>query len=151
MDTLFNLYRVIHLIIITYAITAYGSSSPVRTLAKGQFGGITKASHEIIKDQAAWKKLWEQNNVNAQPEVKIPKVNFAKEMVIMVTMGQQRTGGYAIEIVKIEPAAKRLNISVRRVTPPSGAMLIQTLTSPFHIVAVPKSDLSPEFLEIKGQ
>jgi len=51
----------------------------------------------------------------------------------------------------VESVDKRLKIWVRRKTPPPGAMLIQTLTVPFHIVAVPKSDLRPEFVEMKGE
>ena len=68
-------------------------------------------------------------------------------MVIVVTMGTKRTGGYSIEIVGAGPAGKKLKVSVKQTSPAPGAMTIQALTAPFHFVAVPRNELEPEFVE----
>src|SRR5690349_2251334 len=122
-------------------------SLPVRSLAKGAFSGVRDARQEVIRDAATWEKFWEQHSVSAGSAAKIPAVDFAKEMVIAVTMGMKRTGGYRIEIARVEPAGKSLKIFVKQTSPPPGALTIQALTAPFHFVAVPKSDLKPEFVE----
>ena len=150
-DTHFSFPLLIILTLIACTATGYGDALTLRTIAKGSFSGITKATEEVIKDNAAWEKTWAQHNRDKRAEGKVPEIDFAKAMAVVVTMGQQRTGGYAIEIVKVESVDKRLKIWVRRKTPPPGAMLIQALTVPFHIVAVPKSDLRPEFVEMKGE
>jgi hypothetical protein len=72
-------------------------------------------------------------------------------MVIAVTMGTKRTGGYAIEIVGVEVVDKKLKISVKETSPPPGAMAIQVLSAPFHFVAMPRSDFAVEFEEAKTQ
>jgi hypothetical protein len=70
-------------------------------------------------------------------------------MVIAVTMGRRSTGGYSIEITRVERVGNRLRVEVTRTAPPRGAMTIQALTAPFHFVAVPASDLPVRFVEKK--
>jgi len=121
---------------------------PIRVLAKGAFSGIREARQEVINDAEHWEKLWNQHATSAGSEEKIPAVDFSKEMVIVAAMGTRRTGGYSIEIVRVEPGGKTLSIAVRKSSPPPGAITIQALTAPFHFVAVPKSDLKPRFVEV---
>ncbi|PYL01207.1 MAG: hypothetical protein DME19_02410, partial [Verrucomicrobia bacterium] len=124
-------------------------SLPIRSLAKGGFSGIKEARQEVIRDPVAWEKLWKQHSASASSAEKIPAVDFASEIVVAATMGTKRTGGYTIEIIRVEPAEKSLKIFVKQTSPPPGALTIQALTAPFHFVAVPKSDLKPEFVEAK--
>jgi hypothetical protein len=135
------------LLIMSFA-PAMAESMPMRTLAQGAFGGIQLPKREVIKDAAAWEKLWAQHAAPTRGGER-PQVDFSKEMVILVTMGRQTTGGYAIEITKVEPDREHLRIMIKRTSPPPDAMTIQALTAPFHIVAVPRSDLEPRFIEGK--
>lgn len=120
---------------------------PIRSLAKGAFSGIREARQEVINDAAHWEKLWNQHGTSTGSAEKIPAVDFSKEMVIVATMGTRRTGGYSIEIVRVAPTGKTLSIAIKQGSPPPGAITIQALTAPFHFVAVPRSDLKPEFVE----
>jgi len=120
---------------------------PIRSLAKGVFSGIRDAKQEIVRNADDWEKLWKQHAVSAGAAEKVPEVDFAKEMVVAATMGTRRTGGYSIEIVSVEAGEKTLKISVRKRSPPPGALTVQALTAPFHFVAVPRNDLKPEFVE----
>ena len=119
----------------------------MRTLAKGAFSGVREAKQEVIKGQAAWDKFLSAHQANAKSAPQIPAVDFAKEMVIAVTMGRKSSGGYSIEIIGVEAAANRLKISVKRNSPVPGAITITALTAPFHFVAVHRSDLRPEFVD----
>lgn len=121
----------------------------MRTLAKGAFSGITEATQRIIKDRETWGQLWARHSGFRSPPEPIPAVNFDKEMVIVVTLGRQRTGGYAIEITRVQADGKHLKIFVKRSAPPPGAMTIQALTAPFLMVAIPRSGLPPEFVATK--
>ena len=130
--------------------TATGADQPIlRSLGKGGFSGIKEARQEVIKDKAAWEKLWTEHTTTTRNAAPAPEVDFAKEMVIVTTMGTKRTGGYSVEIVSAEPANKKIRITVRQTSPPPGAMAIQALTAPFHFVAVPRSDLTADFVETK--
>jgi hypothetical protein len=119
----------------------------LRTLAKGSFSGIAEAKKEVLKDQAAWEKLWTKHTSAMKPGEKLPAVNFEKEVIIVVTMGRQRTGGYAIEILSAKEIDKHFQITIRKTLPKPGSMAIQALTAPFHFAAAPKSDMKPQFME----
>ena len=129
-------------------LNAHGAQPlPIRSLAKGAFSGIKAARQEVVRGAGQWETLWKQHSTSAGSVEKIPAVDFSKEMVIAATMGEQRTGGYSIEIVRVEPKGTTLSIAVRLSSPPPGAITIQALTAPFHFVAVPRSDLKAEFVE----
>jgi len=125
------------------------SAAPLslRSLAKGGLSGIKEAKKEVIKDRAAWEKLWAEHGKTTRNATPAPAVDFSKEMVIVATMGTKRTGGYTVEIVSAQAAGKKLRVFVKQTSPAPGAMTIQALTAPFHFVAVPKSDLEVEFVE----
>ena len=130
-------------------VNANDRSLLIRSLAKGALSGIKEAKQEVIRDAAAWERFRKQHSISEQSAERIPPVDFSKEMIVAATMGTKRTGGYTIEIVRVEPAGKSLQIFVKQTSPPPGALTIQALTAPFHFVAVPKSDLKPEFVEDK--
>ena len=124
-------------------------TNAIRSLKKGAFSGIREVKQDVVKSADAWEKLWKQHSAAAGASDKIPAVDFSKEMVVVATMGTKRTGGYTIEIEGVEATGKTLKISVKKTSPPPDAMTIQALTAPFHFVAVPKSDLKPEFVDVK--
>ncbi|HKS36199.1 MAG TPA: protease complex subunit PrcB family protein [Verrucomicrobiae bacterium] len=123
----------------------------LRSLGKGGFSGIKDVRQEVIKDKAAWEKLWTEHTKTTRTATPVPEVDFAKEMVIVATQGTKRTGGYSVEIVSAEPAGKKFRVAVKQASPPPGALAIQALTAPFHFVAVPRSDLEVEFIEPKAE
>ena len=129
--------------------TGRADNLPMRKIAKGAMSGVREAKQEVIKTKSDWELFWSKHSVNQSAVTAIPDVDFGKETVVAVIMGQQRTGGFTIEIIGVESEAEKLVISIKRSSPPKGAMVIQALTTPFHIVAVPRSDLKPEFVEVK--
>jgi hypothetical protein len=133
-------------------ITGCISAAPVnpqpfklRPIEKGAFSAVEQPTKAIIKDEDSWGKFWKQHTTNATK----PKIDFSKEMVVVITMGRQRSGGFSIEIADVREIDGRLRVSFKQKTPPPGSFSIQTLTSPFHIVAVPRSSQKPEFVELK--
>ena len=135
---------------LVHCVAANGAQTPpIRSLKKGAFSGIREMKQDVVKSADAWEKLWKQHSTAAGSSDKIPSVDFSKEMVVVATMGSKRTGGYTIEIVDVEARDKSLRISIKKTSPPPDAMTIQALTAPFHFVAVPKSDLKPEFVDVK--
>ncbi len=129
---------------------AVGAEPPAfRVVSKGAVSGIREPRQTVIKDQTEWEKFWTLHQPGQGTNRKPPVVDFTKEIIIALTLGQQRTGGYAIAVTGVEAAGDRLRISVKRSAPKPGMMVTQALTAPFCIVAAPRSELKPEFLETK--
>jgi len=61
-------------------------------------------------------------------------------MVVGIFLGERGTGGYAIELTKVERDGSHLRISYRSQTPDSGAMLTQALTQPYHLIKLSRDD-----------
>lgn len=53
-------------------------------------------------------------------------------------MGEKNTGGYGIQISGIKESNNNLYIELEETVPSSGAVAIQQLTQPYHIVVVGK-------------
>lgn len=137
-------------LLMTGCLSDRGAQSiPIRRLEKGSQSGVVEPRQVVIKDTASWERLWREHQSGNQPQRPAPEIDFAREIVIFVAMGQQSSGGFTIEIVNVEASQLGFRILFQRKGPPPDAMTTQALTAPFEIVAIPKSDLRPEFVEIK--
>lgn len=117
----------------------------VRQEFKGQHSGFRKAAHLVVKDAKEWQRLWALCTANQEPKPPLPRVDFTKEMVLAALMGEQRTGGYAIEIVQVRQQKKQIVVTVRRQTPPKDALTTMALTQPYHLLVVERSDRPVRF------
>lgn len=122
---------------------AWAAALPMRELASGVLGGICQPNAYLIEDATTWSSLWATVIVGGGPP---PPVNFETEMVVGATMGDRPTGGYAVAIRSVEATTNRLLITVVYYAPPPDTTVTFGFTCPFQFVAVPKSELPPEFV-----
>lgn len=57
-------------------------------------------------------------------------------LYIAVFAGSQRTGGYGIRVVRVDREGDTLTVRATFSSPPPGALTIQVLTSPAHLVSI---------------
>lgn len=55
--------------------------------------------------------------------------------------GAKRTGGFAVRVERVERDRDRLVVHARFTEPPPGAIVIQVLTSPAHLVSIERGRL----------
>ena len=110
------------------------ASVPIRSLDKGISSRVDVAGQAAVRSDAEWSTLWSQH----AGERARPAVDFSKEMVLAVFLGTRSTAGYSVEIVGAREEGGALVVSYRESRPPSGSVTAQVLTSPYHLVAVPK-------------
>src|SRR5439155_15566888 len=79
-----------------------------------------------------------------------PPVDFSREMVVGVFMGERDTGGYQIEIIEVERTASVLRVLYVTREPEAGAILTQALTQPFHLVRLARDDAFVSFVRESG-
>ena len=118
-----------------------------RNLARGGFGGLQETNQTVLRDPKAWAELWTKNAVEAKAVKTVPFVDFSTEMVVAVALGRQRSGGYLVEITTVETSGDKLRVTYRRKGPPPDSIVAQLVTTPYHFVAVPRSDRKAEFVE----
>ena len=126
------------------------------TLVQGASSQITTKEEAVIENQDVWLGFWEKHKTGDFPSPKgafapssgsLPEVDFTKELVIAVFLGEQPTGGYALGIEEITLRQREAEVEVTvDVTRPNPRDLVtQVLTQPFHIIKVQKLNTPVRF------
>lgn len=119
----------------------------VTVIHSGSNSGYGKAREEIIKTLGEWQALWGDVTYAILPSSPVPEIDFKKEMVLGVFMGNRNTGGYNTEIKKIIESEGIYQVYVQETSPGKNCITTQSLTQPFQIVKIPKTDLKIEFIK----
>lgn len=101
-----------------------------RVLETGTQSGVTTPGTQVIRDQAALDALWLQHS----PGNAAPTVDFNENYVVALFMGQQSTGGYTLELDRLERFGDAIHMTTVSTSPTGPAPSV--LTFPFEIVAV---------------
>ena len=122
--------------------TACAAAAPVpfSTLAKGLASGVAQPTQIVVRTQDDWGGLWSRHMRTQTAPPPPPPVDFSRDMVVALFMGERPTGGYAIEVTRIERTDSGLSVHYRTTRPDPAAMQAQALTQPFHLVALPRTD-----------
>jgi len=107
-----------------------------QTIDKGSQSGVREPLQTVVRGPAEWKTLWQKHasiKLNPHPA---PAVDFSKDIVAGVFLGEKLTGGFDVEIVRIDQTGPALVIEYREKSPLPGSIVTQALTQPFHIVKV---------------
>ena len=115
---------------------------PMRTLSQVSNSRIMTSRYVVAQDLESFRQLWIEH---AGSEESMPMVDFSKEMVVAAFMGEQPSGGFALNISEVAEASGRLQIRLNRSQPGPEQMVIQMLTAPAHLVAIPRRDLPIDF------
>ena len=107
-----------------------------RSVGKGYRSGVRAPMQIVVRSQNEWSALWRQHAVNDPSSRPAPAVDFDKEVVVALFLGEKPTGGYDVQISRAEQTQDGLTIYYREKSPLPGGMVTQALTQPFHIVRI---------------
>ena len=107
----------------------------VVTLARGDASRIVEPRRLIARSDEEWRTVWA---LHAGPDTAPPPVDFDSRIVAAVFAGERPSSGHAVEIVAA-PAAGGTRLLVSERAPAPGTMAAQVITSPFHIVTLPRT------------
>lgn len=118
---------------------------PFETIVQGTHAARRDAGQEVIRSQDEYERVWRQIRNNEGDTGPPPEVDFASETVVALFMGRRNTGGYSIEVDEIRAGARRATIYYREYSPDPGDIVTQVLTSPFHLVRIPRLERDIRF------
>jgi hypothetical protein len=137
--------RCVALVVIGGALVACPPASAIppvqtvsfRTVAKGDgsSSAISRRESLTIKGEPRWRKLWDAFGGGSEP----PEIDFSSQMLIAVTQGRQPSGGHKIRIARIERTRAGWLVKVVETRPGRGCVVAGVITSPYHVVRVPRS------------
>jgi len=120
------------------------TTATMKTVDKGPMSAIDSQRQVTVRTPEEFATLW-KSHANDR---KMAEVDFTNNMVVGIFLGSRPTGGYGVEIVGAQPEGNTLVVKYKEARPGRGMMTAQVLTSPFHLVAVPKFDGPVRFEKI---
>lgn len=117
-----------------------GATLPFSTVAKGFASGVLEPLQVAIRTREEWIAFWARHTRAQVQPPSAPPVDFGREMVVGIFLGERPTGGYEIEITKVERGDAGLRIHYRSKNPDPGAMVTQARTQPYHVIRLVRDD-----------
>lgn len=97
---------------------------------------LSQRERLVIRDNAAWIAFWTRMNANHQPEPFRPAVDFSKEMIVAVAMGERESGGYQITMPSARVEAGSLIVDVLSRSPGPTCVVTAAITQPVDLARV---------------
>jgi len=122
-----------------------GGDSGANILATGSHSNMKDQQYSDIHNQADFDALWNKAFANQSSAPDKPVVDFSKDMVLAVFIGEQPTGGFRIRISKVDTSGADIEVTVVGIQPGQNCRHTQTSTEPFLIATIPASTKTVNF------
>jgi hypothetical protein len=126
-------------------VNTVAQGTVLTTVAQGAMSTIEEPRQAVVRTAAEWQAFWKQHD----PGGAAPPVDFGQSMVVAVFLGSRPTAGVTAEITAVKTEGTRTIVEYRERQPPPDAFVAQVITSPFHVVRVPRAAGSVEFRRLK--
>jgi hypothetical protein len=117
-----------------FALSLQPGAAGVETIVRDAMSHVEAPGEAVARTAAEWTALWRRHAGDAPA----PPVDFARRTVVAVFLGSRPTAGYGVEITGTRQQGGALIVAWREGRPDPGQITAQIITSPAHIVSVPK-------------
>ncbi len=112
----------------------------------GTYSGMLKPIRAVVRDAVTFENLWKAA-WTFTPAPAVPEVDFATHVVLVVALGEQGSGGYAIQVAEVVSEGYGLRALVHSTAPGSGCAVTTALTQPVEFVGVAAKGAAIRFVE----
>ncbi len=127
-----------------------GSTIGFESVVRDAFSGVSEAKQVVIKDAAAWEKLWAEHAKYRVPTPELPKVDFSQHMLLGLFTGDSANSCHSTGIVRVASKDGKMVVEYEKRVVDAGAICLPVVTQPMHVVAVERNDAPVEFVEVKA-
>jgi len=107
-----------------------------KTLIENQMGGYVTPEIRVVKDREGLVKVYGQVNKTRKPGFPIPDIDFSKETIVAVFMGEKSTGGFGVSVEEVKEENRKLMVAIKERKPNPKDMVTTVITQPFCIVKI---------------
>ena len=115
-------------------------------VAQGTSSQIDEPRKVVLRSADEWRAFWKGHS-----SAPLPQVDFSRSIVAGVFLGMRPTAGYVVSIVAVKRTADGAVVEYLEGKPEPNRMVAQVLTSPFHLVAIPRDVKTVEFKAVSGR
>jgi hypothetical protein len=131
-------------------LSATGTQIAFERIAKDSFSGVTAKKNVVIKDEAAWARLWNEHSAGRNPAPELPKVDFANKMLVGVFAGESGSGCHTIAIPRVVAGAASIRVEIDERELQTFDVCPAVVTHAMQVVAIERSDAPVEFIASSG-
>ncbi|MDF1673226.1 MAG: protease complex subunit PrcB family protein [Vicingaceae bacterium] len=107
-------------------------------LKSGNNGGFKTKTNLVISTQEEFLKIWNQAFANYMNKETAPEVDFEKNIILLVALGEKTSGGYTIKVDNVIETKDNTVVNVLYTSPGKGCMTTESITYPFQIIQIEK-------------
>lgn len=111
--------------------------SPTVVLFESSNSGYETPDRLVVRDARRWQETWQQLHGPLGAERPAPAIDFTREVVVVIALGQRGSGGHAARVEGVVEMDGEVIVRVREWAPGAGCMSTQQMTSPALAVRVP--------------
>jgi hypothetical protein len=127
-----------------------GTQLPFERVAKDSFSGVHEKKNVVIRDEAAWARLWAEHTAGRSPALALPKIDFTNKMLVGVFAGDSGSGCHTIAIPHVVAGTSSIRVEVDERELQTFDVCPAVLTQAMQIVAIERSDITVEFVPAAG-
>ena len=117
---------------------------PMEIILDGTYSAIEDKREVLLNNNDDYQKLMADVYKNLDQMPRIPVVDFNKNSVVAVFIGNRSNGGFMVAIDSITET-KNLTVNLTETTPGSTCIVTDAITRPFTLVKIPKTEAMPVF------
>ena len=114
------------------------------TITQGSSSQIVEPRDVVVRTADEWQALWKAHS--PQPAA---VVDLSRSIIIGVFLGSRPTAGYQVAITAIESRDGLTVVTYEERRPAPDVLVAQVLTSPFHLVSMPRVRGDVEFRKVE--
>jgi len=117
----------------------------IEVLSESYYSQFTEAQNLVVKSDAGLQSIYDRLGTKEAT----PQINWSKNQVVLLAMGQRNTGGYSIAIDKVVYGKSEIMVYYKTNGPKAGDRVTQALTAPYALLTIAnKKDLPIVFKEV---
>jgi hypothetical protein len=124
-----------------------GTQMPFVPVAKDSFSGVSAKKNVVIRDEAAWARLWAEHTAGRSPAPALPQIDFSRQMLAAVFAGESASGCHTIMIPRVVAGAATVKVEVDERELQTFGACPAVVTHAMQVVAIDRTDIPVEFVQ----
>ena len=117
----------------------------IEILSESHYSQFNDTQYLVVKSDAGLQSIYDR----IATKESIPQINWNKNQVVLLAMGQRNTGGFNIAVDKVVYGDSEILVYYKTSEPKAGDMVTQALTAPYTLFTIAnKKDLPVVFKEV---
>jgi argonaute-like protein implicated in RNA metabolism and viral defense len=111
-----------------------GKNIPFQELITNTHSNFTEQKNITIESSEELQEIFATINATRKPGISFPKIDFEKEALAFINIGETSTGGHSVAVTEIIETEAKLVIYYEGKSPKVGENATMVITTPFTMV-----------------